>query len=499
MQNIQTSYDSTTSDIPRWGRWWLKISAIIALINFILVLFNLSYIPFRDVYIRQIPQVATIYDPVKGIEPHPQTQQYLETVDTLTQQVSKTGLASVESEEILAQLRESSTEMIEENPFLAASKFGTFAKLQRRMKEHTGTDSAKDAFNEFWTAQYLTAAGWQNELTFFNRQIRPLIDSNYYRQVNDYGQFIDDFWLIDRYFIAFFTIEFLVCTFFLSRRHPLMSWLDAMFRRWYDIFLILPFLQALRIISVGVRLHKSRLLSFERVLVQMTHELVVNVADQLSKFIIVRLINQAQSSVRNGSLARSIFYPKPYIQVNDIDEVEAISDRLINLTVNRVLPKVQPDIEALMHHSIESTFKNSEFYRGIRNLPGIGGMPAEAIEQLANYLADASVSVLANSYADTKGRQILEQLSADFKAALTQELQDQETLSELQSLVNDLLEELKLNYVIYSRESGAEETLAEVELLGQAAAISDANPSLAANSPASNVIAANIKEREQQS
>lgn len=63
--------------------WWSKLIAIAAVINFALVLFNLSYIPLRDFYLRQLPGLVTVVDPLKGIEPHPFTQRYLRTVDDL--------------------------------------------------------------------------------------------------------------------------------------------------------------------------------------------------------------------------------------------------------------------------------------------------------------------------------------------------------------------------------------------------------------------------------
>ena len=64
------------------SNWWNNLIAIIAVINLLLILFNLSYIPLRDIYLKHIPAI-TIYDSVKSIEPHPVTQRYLNTVDLL--------------------------------------------------------------------------------------------------------------------------------------------------------------------------------------------------------------------------------------------------------------------------------------------------------------------------------------------------------------------------------------------------------------------------------
>jgi hypothetical protein len=50
--------------------WLERLLAIIALINLILVAFDLSYVPWRDFYFAEAPIIVQYYDQVKGIEPH---------------------------------------------------------------------------------------------------------------------------------------------------------------------------------------------------------------------------------------------------------------------------------------------------------------------------------------------------------------------------------------------------------------------------------------------
>ncbi|MBD2041522.1 hypothetical protein [Microcoleus sp. FACHB-672] len=468
-QLLTSELDGTASETSRPIPWWAKLSALIALFNLALVLFNISYIPLRDFYLRQLPGVVTLYDPVKGIEPHPVTVKYLNTVDQLSTQLSQPSQPEAQTQQLLEDLRNQSATIIDENPFLVPAKVGTFAQIKRRMAEHLGTTSAKGAFQRFWSSEYLSQADSQAQLGFFNNQIRPLMEANYFRQVDSYGRFIDNFWRIDLVFIAFFAAEYLIRTFLLSRRFPRLSWGDCMVRRWYDVFLFLPLFRPLRAMPVLVRLHQSGVINFDRAIVQITYEPMANLANQVTNFVIVRIITQTQNAIKNGDAAGFLLNTQPYITVNNIDEVEAISDRLLHLTVNRVLPKVQPGLENLMRHSIENSFKQSDFYQGLKRIPALGMLPAEVIDQLANYLAGATVDVVSSSYSDTKGRQILDKLTTDFKEALRQELKDKETLSELQSLLNDWLEELKLNYVVRSTKNEAEETLAEMEILSQVA------------------------------
>jgi hypothetical protein len=448
-------------------KWWSKFVALVALLNLCLVFLNISYVPLRDVYLRHFPIIIKLYDPVKGIEPHPDTIHYIETVEVFKSELTQSGLKSKQTADILADLRQQSQSIIAENPFDVSNKFGTFAKLKRRMEYHVEIPYAQQAFTQFWSQDYLTEVGITNALSFFDDKIRPLLEVNYFRTVDENGQYIDNFWKIDLYFILFLGVDFLGRTLIISRRQPGVSWFDGMLRRWYDWLFLLPTWRWLRIIPVSVRVHKSGLFNLERILAQITHEPSAYLADRISTFLMVQVVNQAKDSVKTGEMARSIFEPDPYIQVSEIDKIDAIIDRILQLSIYRVLPQVQPDIEDLLRHSLKGTLTQSDFYQGLKQVPGLKGLPSSVIDQLADYLANASYDVLSTSYSDAEGRELFNKLSENFKSVLRQELQDEVTQSELQVWLFDLLEELKLNYIQRSSKDDPERTLAEAEQLRQ--------------------------------
>lgn len=449
--------------------WFQKFMAIIVVINLLLVAFDYSYIPLRDIYFQQIPPVVIAYDKIKGIELHPETENYLETVHQLTLELQQpqTSLETPQVENLLESLRYESDVMLKENPFMAAGKFGTFAKLQRRMRQHIGTEYASEAFQTFWTSSYLSSHNLKQELNFFQSQINPLIASNYFRNVDEIGQVVDDFWRIDIFFMCLFGLEFILRTFFMHRRISGLRWIDAMLRRWYDVLLFLPFWRGLRVIPVAVRLQQSQLVNFDRILVQMTHEPAARLADRLSRFVMVRFINQAQDSIREGTAAESFLNPQPAVDLNNVNEIEVITDRLLELTIYKVLPQIKPELEAVLHHSIESAFKESGIYQSLKSLPGLGNLPSDFTEQMASNLAQTTVTVLETSYADVEGRVLFERLSKEFNQAFRKALGDHQTQEEIQILLTDFLEELKLNYVVKSTRTDPEATLAEIENLYQ--------------------------------
>ncbi|WP_026100052.1 hypothetical protein [Fortiea contorta] len=427
-----------------------RLMAIIATVNLCLVLFNLSYVPWREFYWRRFPQITQIYDPIKGIEPHRETKNYLETVEKLEEQVSQTGLQSPLTKTQLEELGRLSVEMIESNPFAAAQKSGTLEKIKNRMRDRIRQESAKQAFKTFWSQEYLTKRGWTSEINFFNQKIKPLIASNFYRKIGEDGEFVDDFWLIDLPFVAIFALELLVRSFYIRRRHPGFSWLDAVLWRWYDLFLLLPFWRWLRVVPVLIRLDQSHLLNLHPVWRQANQGIVANFAEDITEIVVVRVINQIQGSIKRGELTRWLSQQenlRPYIDINNINEMEAIASLLMQTVVYEVFPKIQPEITAILRHNINTVMHQVPVYRSLQALPGIGQAQTQLSEQLATQITTNLYNVLVSAVEDPVGAKLTSQLLQRFTQALSSEIQKQHVTSEIQSLVFDFLEEIKLNYV----------------------------------------------------
>lgn len=444
--------------------WWEKVSAIVALIGLLFSLFNLTYVPLRDMYFRYLPSIVNVYDPMKGITDHPFTTEYLSLVKQLDQSFSPSNQLTPKSRELLSTLREKSEEMIENNPFLISEKFSTYARLKRLIREHTGKVDAKVGLFQFWSEDNFQNQGKQ-ELTYFQASIAPLLEKNFYRNVDEYGRFEDEFWRIDLIFIGFFAIELTARTTIMSYRMTGINWFDALLRRWYDWLLLIPLWRWLRILPVLIRLHTSKVINLERILSQVTHEPAAYLADRVSQYLLVRLVNQTKNSVVEGDAANLLLNPQPYLKVSDADKIERLTDRFLALTIYKVLPKVQPDLEALLHYSLRGAFLESDFYQNLQQVPGVENIPNQWLENLSNQLARSSVDVLVSSYEDAEGKELFDRLSSDFKDALKLELQNKETLTEIEKLLGELLEEVKINYIKKSEEADPIETMDEVETL----------------------------------
>ena len=311
--------------------------ALVALGNLSLVLFDISYVSWRDFYFRQLPVLTQLYDPFKGIQPHRDTQKYLETLEELKTQVVQTGLPSPEVAAKLQEINNLSAKMIDEDPFRVASKSGTLEKIKDRMRDRAPNpqDSAKQSFQRFWSPDYLNKQGWQKEIQWFDAKIKPLIATNYYRSIGENGEFTDNFWKIDLPFIAIFAIEFLARTYSISRRQRSVTWRSAMLWRWYDIFLLLPFWRLLRVLPVTIRIHQAKMPDLEPIRTQISRGFVANFAQELTEVVVIQLINQMQQSITTGELTRQLFKSQKqrYLDINNINEIEAIATHLVQITV----------------------------------------------------------------------------------------------------------------------------------------------------------------------
>ncbi|MEO1299523.1 MAG: hypothetical protein AAFW75_27855 [Cyanobacteria bacterium J06636_16] len=430
--------------------WFERIVALIALINLMLVLFDASYIQFRDTYLRFFPEFTIWYGATfKGIEPERSTTQYLETVANLERQVSQANLQSIQVETYLEDLREQSIAMVDENPFQIADKSGTLERIKNEMRDRLGVESSKAAFTEFWSEEYLAAEGWPQEIEFFNSEIKPLMETNYFRGIGENGLPEDYFWRIDSWFVAFFALELFTRTFYIGRRYKNYTWLDAVLLRWYDLPLILPFWRWLRVIPVTVRLNQSQLVNLVPIRNRINRIFITNFAVELTEVVVLRVIDQVQNLIQEGDIARRLLTTNSdqYVDINNVDEVQAIATRLASVMFYQVLPKVKPEIDALLQHNFTKAFEQAPGYQGFRQFPGIGNLPDQIAQQAVSLFSQNLYQGLTGALEDKEGGVLVQQLIDKIGDTVRSEIQQDRTLEELQTWTVALLEEVKINYV----------------------------------------------------
>ncbi|NJL00373.1 MAG: hypothetical protein HC910_07280 [Spirulinaceae cyanobacterium SM2_1_0] len=500
-----TEYSQRQRHRLRPSLWFEKIMALLATANYILVLFDFSYIPLRDFWLQgrvrlvdfkigqfeyQFPAepvtvmplpVTEWYDWVKGIEPYRDTDEYLNTIEELKDTLFQSSLQSEEVEVILADLRQRSDEIIDTNPFQVANKTGTLERIKNLMREHIfgNTDgSSKEAFNRFWSQEYLSSNDPGEELDFFDAEIAPLIATNYFRPVGENGAPFDNFGLLDFPFMALFFVEFLARSWFISRRRVGVGWFDAMLWRWYDIILFFPlphwlrFMRLFRIIPITIRLNQANLIDLHAIKKQASQGFVASIAEDLTEVVVVGLLNQVQGSVQRGELTDflSSTGAKPYIDINNTNEISEIARLLVQLVVNQALPATRHEIEALLGYSFEKAISGLPAYDSLRRLPNFERMQTDLVQQTVSRLYDIVYQqILQLIEHDPEFDKLLNRLVETLSEALTSEIQGKQSLERMEYLLNALIEEIKINYVQRLSEEDIEALLDQTRALRQVA------------------------------
>ena len=468
--------------------------ALVAVINLAIVTFDLSYVPLRDFWLsgqvtvggmnsayikfdgikldlipQNVSQFIIQYDAFKGIIPHRDTEEYLDKVEQLRQELAANGVDSPSAKTLFGDLRRRSIEIIQTDAFSEANKTGNLERIKNRMRSHLPNkeNSAKTAFWRYWTAAHFQGKVIQ-ELGFFDTEIKPLFATNYYRVIGENGGYVDYFGFIDFPFGVVFALEFLVRTWFISRRRIGVRWLDAMLWRWYDILFLVPLWRWLRILPVTIRLSQARIINLNSVQKQISQGLVAGIAEDVTEVVIIRLINQIQASVRNGDVSELLSQQtaNPYIDLNNTNETAEIVRILAKVLADRVLPAIQPEAESLLQYSVDKALRQSPAYQGIKLLPGGDRTIIALSHQLVSQTYSAFSSTLQAALAkDEQFDHLLESLVSNIGKSLSSELQARQSMNKIELLLVDLLEEIKINYVQRLSEEDIEDILEQTRSL----------------------------------
>jgi hypothetical protein len=422
--------------------------AIIASIGLIVAIFDLTYISWRGFYFRNIPAVIQQYDRFKGIEPHRETERYLNAVEQLKRTVNQTGLASSQTQSWLQELDVLSVSMIQNNPFQVAGKTGNLEKIKNEVRDRVQNQSAKGAFQTFWSQAYLSKAGWEKELIFYEQKIKPLIVTNYYRRLEESGDYVDLFWQIDIIFIGIFAIELLGRIYYIRRHNRNISWQQAIVRRWYDLILLLPFAQFLRIIPVLIRWHQANLVNLDVIQTELNRLFVGQIINELTDAVIIQVLQQTQGAVKQGQITQIVrsYLNTPHIDLNNVNEIEVLFELVLEIVVYRVIPKIQPDLEAIFRHLFHKALLESPAYRNLQLFPGISELPAQAIERVVKEVSGSIYTALTKVLEDPDSGKLSRRLAENITRSISDEIQRGQTVIKIESLVYDLIEEIKVTY-----------------------------------------------------
>lgn len=351
------------------------IFILIALTNFVLVLFDALYLyklPYyhgtlRDVLLHYYPEnlkkhfdPIKVWDPIKGIEPHRFTVSYIENYEKLKElynsliATTPQERAKIEKdiENQLKILTELSEDMIDKRSvdsyFYLANKDGVLEKIKNIMRKYKPNpqNSAKESFRTFFSKQNLGDDNWQKEFAFFDKEIIPLMKENYFRWIAEDGELKDYFYKIDRWFVLFFVIDFIGRWIVYRKRYK--KWYLFPIHHLYEIFNLYPphhtaWFRLLRIIPLYVRLKENRFIPDEGIMPEIIHDNAKIIADEISGLVLVNIIEQTKDRFKERKID---------LEPQTIEALEVILKKQMEIFSNKIMPELEPMITEMVHYSI---------------------------------------------------------------------------------------------------------------------------------------------------
>jgi len=416
---------------------WDLFMVYLAIVNVSLIVFDLTYLWLRPFYFQHLPVVTRIYDPVKGIEPEPVTQLYLERVGDLPATgASTTNLYSLEAS--LAHLRELSVEIIDDNPFERSGLESNRIRLFKGMEDELIREGAlRDSRHEgqevsdlFWSlAPDSSRLGPRRQ--YFDAELAPLLEANFFRRYDLNGKLVDHFWLLDIPFLVIFIVEFLVRWSLAVRRSTYPRWFFFPLFNWFDVLGIMPFkgmrlFRLFRIASIYIRLHRSEHSMVGDDPISRTVKYFANIiSEEISDMVSLRILNETQEELREGTHKRII----RSVAMNHRDALAAELAMQMRdlLTNNEVRQQAREFLDANLDQAVESA-------DALRRLP----LPDVVLRPLVAAVGQAVFNAFADTLAATlsgqEGQHALEAMIRDSIDGLVVEI----TEGELEAVVREI-------------------------------------------------------------
>ncbi|MEB3308141.1 MAG: hypothetical protein VKK98_08335 [Cyanobacteriota bacterium] len=489
-----------------WRRQWDRFVALWAGINLLVVAFDLSYVPLRTFWLQRnlypipsvplavsltlLPDLTPWVDPIKGIEPHRETQAYLKAFRELDQALAllPRGVSpSPEQSRLLEQQVVLTTEMFDSNPFLASGSTGTLEKIKNRLRQRADTDSARRAAAELLAPNRIETIGWESEQRFWKQQVLPLVATNYWRSIDENGRPTDHFWRLDLLlFQSVFALDILLRVIRLRRRLPGLSWRDALLRRWIDLPLLLPFWRWLRLLPVLERLQGAGFVNIEPLRAVVSRAVVALLALELFEVLALQLLDGGQSLIRSNQWPQRLRRLRSHQSVaTQPDEQELVELVRIwaPLLLAQVAPRLAPDLQNLLGYALRQSLDRTVIPPPLRRLEPLLRVEGDLSRQLASGMVESLLELSRNTgerlaRRDDRQLELLQSCTDRFWEELAGALEKGQALQRSQELLCTLLEGLKTTYLSQISRSGIEALIQELDQLttGPMASVSPADP-----------------------
>jgi hypothetical protein len=432
-----------------WTILWDIILLLVAVTNLTLISFDLLYLRLRPHLFYYAPELVQQYDQLKGIEEHPFTTDYLQRVRAIRGNIEgdlRNGpVFSNPTRSQLTELTELSTEMLRQNPFQTAGLTRNLDKIRGRLRQYVTSESGEPmrtyalAFEYFWD---MNPGNYSQRLDFFEREIAPLLEVNYFRHRDIDGDFIDLYWeILDLPFLLFFLFDFVV-RFLLFFRKARSRWFLFLVYNWYDFLSLFPsswlrLLRLFRIMAIWARLRRSELLAAgDGLIVGGFNRYRELLSREVSGMVAIQIISQLQAELEKQS--DNAFWAEA-LEPHRGEIKEVVLEQCQHLTRSQILP-FKPRFAELVRVSLEKTLQTSAF----RFIPNAVARPV--LQKAGADIVDSIFETISSTVESPEGRAaiegIVDQALDSFRSS-----GNPRTATMMQKWTHNALEELKGGFV----------------------------------------------------
>jgi hypothetical protein len=397
-----------------------------------------------------LPDITPVLDPLKGIEPHRETQAYLDGFKRLDQALQTDSSLGLPSITLLKQQQKLTENLISSQRLLSSSSAAALDQLKNRLRARTGLNSAQQSADLLLSQGHINQSGWNRERQFWNQQILPLVEINYWRSIDENGRPTDLSWRVDTPFQLLFLLDIVLRCLRLKSRYPAIRWRDAVLRRWIDLPLLLPFARWMRLVPVTERLSRAGLIQLEPLRAVISRGVVALLAVELFEVITIRVVDTFQQLIRSPQLPERVrgLCSHQTSDANDDRELLELLRLWLPLLLTKVGPALRPQLVALIGHLLQQSLSRSVMPEPLRRVAALQSAEAEFSRQLATGMVDSVLDVSRGAGNRIGQRdQVLETLGTDALDRLWEELavilEQGPVLERSQDLLTSFLEDLK--------------------------------------------------------
>ncbi len=392
---------------------WDLFMVWVALINLWMIVFDLTYLWLRPLYFRYVPVVTRLYDPVKGIEPHPLTQEFLAEIARARETVTRDP-ASPGVREAADRLRELTARVLLENPFERSGQTATYNHLRQEVARLAGV--TPDALRNPVQIRRAMERLWPDdpvELRYRLDHLEPRflrdLAVNYHREYDRGGRLADHFWKLDLPFLLLFWAEFLGRWYLSVRRREYARWYFFPIFNWYDVLGLLPTayfrpFRLLRLVSVYMRLRRSDLSSIGRDVFSRTVAYFSNIlTEEVSDRVALRILGEVEEEIRDGThvrIARSVLEPRRgQIEAALVEQLGAV------LTDETTLERFRELVRLNLENAIETS-------TSLRSLPLPHVVVRTLVRTVGEVLLDSTLETVQSTFESEEGREAAREVVA---------------------------------------------------------------------------------------